>query len=154
MEASVRLYSRLSAHYHNLATAQLDGSVTVLAAATTFSAAADIMMFLKSHIKTSPSPNTTNDPPSVNYCTICLTKLEKKAFYPDQCCCQQYCFPCLLQRSQFNPECPWCKEKFTLIVHPVSKVDHSRLVTRTKWRQMKEEVETVCRKVTDGLGSM
>jgi hypothetical protein len=160
METAAWSYSRSASYYHNQATARLDGchgkmalSVAIRAAAAAFSTAAKIAMILKSRTET-PAVGNISSSPVNQRCSICLAALEKRPFYPDQCCCQQYCLPCLLERSKFSPECPWCKEKFTLIVHPVSKVDHTRLLTCARWREVKEEVETVCRKASQGLANV
>ncbi|KAF6209842.1 hypothetical protein GE061_015594 [Apolygus lucorum] len=64
----------------------------------------------------SPSPRQRPSSPDV-VCPICLGEITNKAVTDS--CLHSFCFSCLSEWSKVKPECPLCKQKFSIIYHTI-----------------------------------
>uniref|UniRef100_A0A0A9YTS8 E3 ubiquitin-protein ligase Topors n=1 Tax=Lygus hesperus TaxID=30085 RepID=A0A0A9YTS8_LYGHE len=67
----------------------------------------------------SPSPRQRPSSPDV-VCPICLGEITNKAVTDS--CLHSFCFSCLSEWSKVKPECPLCKQKFSIIYHTIKSM--------------------------------
>ncbi|BET03332.1 RING [Nesidiocoris tenuis] len=74
---------------------------------------------IRTKIEQSPSPPLRPSSPEAA-CPICLEDINNSSV--TNSCAHRFCFTCLCEWSKVKPECPLCKQRFTIIFHSIKSM--------------------------------